>query len=66
MTRYIVELDGGGELVVMQQNLATSSMEALQVRGKAVGLRWDRSNNRPVDTTGGNEGSATDPEEGVA
>ncbi len=57
VTRYIVELDGGGELVVMQQNLTTSSMEALQVRGKAVRLRWDRSNNRPVETTGGNEGS---------
>jgi putative spermidine/putrescine transport system ATP-binding protein len=65
VTRYIVELDGGGELVVMQQNLTTSSMEALQVRGKAVGLRWDRSNNRPVDTTGGNEGSSEDPEEGA-
>ncbi len=65
LTRYIVELDGGGELVVMQQNLTTSSMEALQVRGKAVGLRWERSNNRPVDTTGGNEGSSQDPEEGV-
>jgi putative spermidine/putrescine transport system ATP-binding protein len=65
ITRYIVELDEGGELVVMEQNLATSSMEALQVRGKPVRLRWERSNNRPVDTTGGNEGSATDPEEGV-
>jgi putative spermidine/putrescine transport system ATP-binding protein len=65
VTRYIVELEGGGELVVMQQNLTTSSMEALQVRGKAVGLRWDRSNNRPVETTGGNEGSAEDPEEGA-
>ena len=66
ITRYIVELDEGGELVVMEQNLATSSMEALQVRGKPVRLRWERSNNRPVNTTGGNEGSATDPEEGVA
>jgi putative spermidine/putrescine transport system ATP-binding protein len=66
ITRYIVDLDEGGELVVMEQNLATSSMEALQVRGKPVRLRWERSNNRPVDTTGGNEGSATDPEEGVA
>ncbi len=28
------ELDVGGELVVMQQNLTTSSMEALQVRGQ--------------------------------
>ncbi len=65
ITRYIVELDGGGELVVMQQNLETSSMEALQVRGKAVRLLWDRRNNRPVEATGGNEGSATDPEQGV-
>ena len=65
ITRYVVELDGGGELVVMQQNLETSSMEALQVRGKAVRLRWDRSNNRPVEATGAGEGSATDPEEGV-
>ena len=65
ITRYIVELDDGGELVVMQQNLTTSSMEALQVRGKAVRLRWDRSNNRPVEATGGSEGSVTDPEEGA-
>jgi putative spermidine/putrescine transport system ATP-binding protein len=65
ITRYIVELDVGGELVVMQQNLETSSMEALQVRGKAVRLRWDRSNNRPVEATGGNEGSVTDPGEGT-
>jgi putative spermidine/putrescine transport system ATP-binding protein len=65
VTRYIVELDDGGELVVMQQNLTTSSMEALQVKGKEVRLRWDRSNNRPVEATGGNEGSVTDPEEGA-
>jgi putative spermidine/putrescine transport system ATP-binding protein len=64
-TRYIVELDGGGELVVMEQNLATSSMEALQVRGKPVRLRWERSNNRSVERVG-NEGSETDPERGGA
>jgi putative spermidine/putrescine transport system ATP-binding protein len=64
VTRYIVELDVGGELVVMQQNLTTSSMEALQVKGTSVRLRWDRSNNRPVEATGPNEGS-DDPEEGA-
>jgi putative spermidine/putrescine transport system ATP-binding protein len=64
-TRYIVELDDGGELVVMEQNLATSSMEALQVRGKPVRLRWERSNNRSVERVG-NEGSETDPERGGA
>ena len=65
MTRYVVALDGGGELVVMQQNLARSSMEALQVRDKQVRLIWSRDNNRPVDAAGGGDGSP-DPEEGQA
>ena len=64
VTRYIVELDGGGELVVMQQNLTTSSMEALQVKGETVRLRWDRNNNRSVERAG-HEGSEEDPEEGA-
>ncbi|CAN5815316.1 ABC transporter ATP-binding protein [soil metagenome] len=51
VTRYRVQLDAGGELVVMQQNLTTSSMEALRVRDQAVRLTWDRSNNRPVEAT---------------
>ena len=61
ITRYIVELDEGGELVVMEQNLVTSSMEALQVRGKPVRLRWERSNNRSVERAGdeGSDGPGT-------
>jgi putative spermidine/putrescine transport system ATP-binding protein len=47
-TRYIVALDAGGELVVTQQNLATSSMEALAAQGKAVRLVWKRQHNFPV------------------
>ena len=65
VTRYIVPLDVGGELVVMQQNLTTSSMEALQVRGKSVRLVWDRRNNRPVEGAGGQVDGSTDPEGGV-
>jgi putative spermidine/putrescine transport system ATP-binding protein len=49
LTRYIVDLDGGGQLVVTQQNLATSSMEALQVKGRAVRLLWDARLNRSVE-----------------
>ena len=49
LTRYIVSLDVGGELVVIQQNLEVSSMEALQVRGRAVKLIWDRQHNRTVE-----------------
>ena len=47
-TRYIVSLDAGGELVVTQQNLATSSMEALSAKGRAVRLTWKRQHNLPV------------------
>ena len=65
-TRYIVELDVGGSLVVMQQNLATSSMEALQVRGKAVRLIWRRSNNRPVEAPAGALEGSVDQEEAQA
>jgi putative spermidine/putrescine transport system ATP-binding protein len=41
-TRYIVALDAGGELVVTQQNLQTSSMEALAAQGRPVQLLWKR------------------------
>jgi len=64
ITRYIVQLEVGGELVVMQQNLATSSMEALQVRGKSVRLSWDRKNNRPVERAEGALEGSMDQEEG--
>jgi putative spermidine/putrescine transport system ATP-binding protein len=41
VTRYIVELDAGGELVVVKQNLETSSHEALEARGRPVRLQWE-------------------------
>jgi hypothetical protein len=47
----------------MQQNLTTSSMEALQVRGKAARLVWDRRNNRPVDAAAGSMEGSEDPGE---
>jgi putative spermidine/putrescine transport system ATP-binding protein len=46
LTRYVVDLDPGGELVVARQNLAESSMQALAVRGRSVRLTWDRRHNR--------------------
>jgi putative spermidine/putrescine transport system ATP-binding protein len=47
-TRFVVTLDAGSELVVTQQNLATSSMDALALSGKAVRLIWNRHHNFPV------------------
>jgi putative spermidine/putrescine transport system ATP-binding protein len=51
-TRFVVALDAGSQLVVTQQNLATSSMEALALEGKAVRLVWKRQHNFPVETDG--------------
>ncbi len=40
VTRYLVELDAGGELQVVRQNLETSSAEALEQRGRHVTVGW--------------------------
>jgi putative spermidine/putrescine transport system ATP-binding protein len=60
VTRYVVTLDVGGELVVMQQNLRTSSMEALQVRGRRVRLTWERQHSREVEPGDGADVAPTE------
>jgi putative spermidine/putrescine transport system ATP-binding protein len=40
ITRYLVDLDAGGEVLVVRQNLETSSMEALEQRGRQVTVGW--------------------------
>lgn len=41
-TRYLVEIDGGGDLVVVEQNLKTTSMDVLSARGQKVRLHWHK------------------------
>jgi putative spermidine/putrescine transport system ATP-binding protein len=48
LTRYGVDLDVGGRLVVIEQNLSVSSMQALEVRGRRVVLAWARQHNRKI------------------
>jgi putative spermidine/putrescine transport system ATP-binding protein len=40
ITRYVVELDRGGELVALQQNLEVSSSDVRAMQGKRVRLAW--------------------------
>jgi len=47
-TRYLVELEGGGDLVVVEQNLRTTSMDVLQSRGQPVRLVWDKDHVRRI------------------
>lgn len=41
-TRYLVELDGGGDLVVIEQNLKTTSMDVLKIKGQRARLHWNK------------------------
>jgi putative spermidine/putrescine transport system ATP-binding protein len=54
-TRYVVDLDLGGELVVLQQNLAMSSMDVLQARGRMVRLFWNRQHSRVISASSGDQ-----------
>ena len=54
-TRYIVELDGGGELTVVVQNLETTSAQALEARGKTVRLQWRAEHELTLETRGTKE-----------
>jgi putative spermidine/putrescine transport system ATP-binding protein len=47
-TRYLIELQDGSDLVVVEQNLHTTSMDVLSARGRTVRLLWQRSHNRMV------------------
>jgi putative spermidine/putrescine transport system ATP-binding protein len=40
VTRYLVDLEAGGELQVVRQNLETSSAEAQEQRGRKVKIGW--------------------------
>ena len=40
VTRYLVDLDTGGELVVIRQNLEATSQDVLEARDKRVRLDW--------------------------
>jgi putative spermidine/putrescine transport system ATP-binding protein len=52
VTRYVVELDAGGELVVVRQNLETSSQEALSEQGKRVRLSWRPEHTYEIEREG--------------
>ena len=41
-TRYLVEIEGGSDLVVVEQNLKTTSMDVLAAKGHRVRLHWHR------------------------
>jgi len=41
-TRYLVEVEDGADLVVIEQNLKTTSMDVLSAKGQKVRLHWHK------------------------
>jgi putative spermidine/putrescine transport system ATP-binding protein len=52
VTRYVVDLDAGGRLMVVRQNLETSSQEALAEHGKRVRLSWRPEHTYEIEKEG--------------
>jgi putative spermidine/putrescine transport system ATP-binding protein len=50
-TRYVVELDSGGELSVARQNLETSSSDVVEARGRRVRLQWRPEHTYEITST---------------
>jgi putative spermidine/putrescine transport system ATP-binding protein len=55
ITRYVVELETGGELQVVHQNLETSSAEVLEQRGREVTIGWRPEHEVAIRETGMSE-----------
>ncbi|MFL5920720.1 MAG: ABC transporter ATP-binding protein [Gaiellaceae bacterium] len=56
VTRFVVELDRGGELQVVRQNLEASSAQALDAKGRAVLLEWRPEHQLEIEQAGETEG----------
>ena len=55
VTRYVVDLDAGGQLMVVRQNLETTSSDALEARGRRVRLEWRPEHTYAIEP-GGEDG----------
>jgi len=54
-TRFLVDLDAGGSLVALQQNLSTSSRDVQGLRGSRVRLIWKKEHEFSVASAAGAE-----------
>ena len=56
-SRFVVGLDGGGELMVVRQNTSTTYEDAEALRGRAVTLSWDSQYTKIIGIAEDEEGS---------
>jgi len=57
-TRYLIALEGGDDLTVVEQNLDTSSTQASAAKGRSVRVVWKRASARPLVAESGDTEAA--------
>jgi len=57
ITRYIVDLESGGALTVVRQNLETTSADVVEARGRQVRLEWRPEHTYEIEPGGETEGA---------
>jgi putative spermidine/putrescine transport system ATP-binding protein len=55
VTRYVVDLEGGGALTVIRQNLETTSADVVEARGRSVRLEWRPEHTNEISSGGETE-----------
>ena len=55
VTRYVVDLEGGGALSVVRQNLETTSADVVEARGRPARLEWRPEHTYEIDPGGETE-----------
>ncbi len=55
VTRYVVDLEDGGSLSVVRQNLETTSADVVEARGRPVRLEWRPEHTYEISSGGGTE-----------
>ncbi len=53
VTRYVVELDAGGRLTVVRQNLLSAEHEKQPAKGAAIGIAWQDEQTYEIQSTSG-------------
>ena len=51
-TRFVVEIDGGRTLTVIEQNVDAAAGDVHAARGRQVRLAWSKAHNRPLEERG--------------
>jgi hypothetical protein len=55
VTRYVVDLENGGVLSVVTQNLETTSADVVEARNRPVRLEWRPEHTNEIPTGGETE-----------